>query len=162
MTAMVIEERAEQAWVGMHTTADLAHWDRVNAHVPRIYAALAGADQPPLGGPIYRYRRMQTAADPMDVTVSVPVAQRVELDGFASGVLPAGRYLVARPEGGPDALTHIHGEMWRWAEAQGLELAVEERPDGIHWAVRTEQFLTDPETQPDRSCWVVEVAYLLR
>lgn len=89
MTAMVIEERAEQAWVGMHTTADLAHWDRVNAHVPRIYAALAGADEPPLGGPIYRYRRMQTSADPMDVTVSVPVAQRVELDGFASGVLPA-------------------------------------------------------------------------
>lgn len=163
MTDFTIEERAERPWVGVSTTGELAHWDRVNAHVPRIYAALAAAGGTPEGGPIYQYHRMRTVADPMDVTVSVPVAARIEIGaGFETGVIPAGRYLVARPEGGPDVLGQVHGEMWQWAGVQGLELAIEERADGIHWRARTEQFLTDPQAVPDRSKWAVEVAYLLR
>lgn len=163
MTDFTIEERAERLWVGVSTTGELAHWDRVNAHVPRVYAALAEAGGIPEGGPIYQYHRMQTVADPMDITVSVPVAAPIEIgDGFDTGTIPAGRYLVARPVGGPDVLGQVHGEMWQWADVQGLDLAIEERTDGIHWAARTEQFLTDPQTEPDRSRWAVEVAYLLR
>ena len=45
---------------------------------------------------------------------------------------------------------------------QGLDLAIDERADGIHWHARTEQFLTDPQTEADRRKWAVEVAYLLR
>lgn len=163
MTAFTVEQRPERPWVGVSTTGELAHWDRVNAYVPRVYGALAAAGGVPRGGPIYRYHRLRTAADPMDVTVCVPVAACLELgDGFATGVLPAGRYLVARPAGGPDALARTHRQMWDWAGVQGLELAVDERADGIHWAARTEQFLTDPQVEPDRSRWAVEVAYLLR
>ncbi|QOR69439.1 hypothetical protein IM660_12135 [Ruania alkalisoli] len=162
MTAFMVEDRAERWWVGVSMTAELAHWDRVNAHVPPIYGALAQAGETPLGGPIYQYRRLQTAADPMDVVVSVPVAAPVEIAGFETGSLPAGSYLVARPHGGPDALTQTHRAMWEWAQVQDLELAIDERADGIHWQARTEQFLTDPETEPDRSKWAVELAYLLR
>lgn len=163
MTTFVVEERAERPWVGVSMTADLAHWDRVNAHVPRIYGALATAGAVPRGGPIYQYRRLRTAADPMDITVSVPVPASMELgDGFETGVIPAGRYLVARPQGGPDVLEQTHRDMWEWAGVQGLDLAVDERADGIHWHARTEQFLTDPQTEPDRGKWEVEVAYLLR
>lgn len=162
MTECTIEERPEQPWVGATMTADLARWDAVNAHVPRIYGALAAEGAQPLGGPIYQYHRMQTAADPMDVTVSVPVSTRLRIPGLETGALPAGRYLVARPLGGPDSLAVAHRDLWAWAEVQGLELAIDERPDGIHWAARTEQFLTDPESEPDRSRWAIEVAYLLR
>ncbi|WP_407320347.1 GyrI-like domain-containing protein [Isoptericola halotolerans] len=163
MTAFTVEERPERPWVGVSTVGELAHWDQVNALVPQIYAALAAAGGIPEGGPIYQYHRMQTVADPMDVTVAVPVSARLEIgEGFETGALPAGRYLVARPEGGPDVLGRVHGEMWQWANAQGLDLAVDERADGIHWEARTEQFLTDPQTEPDRSRWVVDVAYLLR
>lgn len=162
MTNFVVEERPGRPWVGVSITGELAHWGRVNAHVPQIYAALAAAGGIPLGGPVYQYHRMKTAADPMDITVSVPVAVCIEIgEGYETGVLPAGRYLVARPEGGPDVLNRVHGEMWQWASVQGLDLAIEERADGIHWQARTEQFLTDPETEPDRSKWAVEVAYLL-
>ena len=45
---------------------------------------------------------------------------------------------------------------------QGLDLAIDERADGIHWHARTEQFLTDPQTEAGRRKWAVEVAYLLR
>ncbi|MFD2026130.1 GyrI-like domain-containing protein [Promicromonospora aerolata] len=163
MTEFTIEERAERSWVGVSVTGELVHWDRVNAHVPQIYAALAAAGGVPEGGPIYQYHRMQTVSDPMDITVSVPVGARIEIgEDFETGVIPAGRYLVARPEGGPDALGQVHREMWRWAGVQGLDLAIEERADGIHWRARTEQFLTDPQAEPDRSKWAVEVAYLLR
>ncbi|QFG69341.1 GyrI-like domain-containing protein [Ornithinimicrobium pratense] len=163
MTDFTIEDRAERAWVGVSTTGELAHWGRVNAYVPQIYAALTAAGGIPQGGPIYQYHRMQTVSDPMDITVSVPVAARIELgESFETGVIPAGRYLTARPEGGPDVLVQVHGEMWQWASVQGLELAIEERADGIHWRARTEQFLTDPQTEPDRSKWAVEVAYLLK
>jgi len=162
MTTCTVEEREGRHWVGVSMTGELAQWDRVNAHVPRIYGALAAAGVAPSGGPIYQYQRMLTAADPMDVVVSVPVATSVEIEGFETGMLPAGRYLIARPEGGPDSLAQAHGDMWRWAELHGLELAIDERSDGIHWQARTEQFLTDPESEPDRSKWLVEVAYLLR
>lgn len=163
MTTFTVEDRPERPWVGVSTTGELARWDRVNAHVPRIYAALAEVGGIPQGGPIYQYRRLTTATEPMDVTVSVPVAAPRELgDGFETGVIPAGRYLVARPEGGPDALGRVHAEMWEWADVQGLELAIDERADGIHWHARTEQFMTDPATEPDRRKWAVEVAYLLR
>lgn len=162
MTGFVVEERAERPWVGVAMTAELAHWNRVNAYVPKIYAALAAAGGIPLGGPIYQYHRLKTAAEPMDITVSVPVAAPLELgEGFATGVLPAGRYIVARPDGGPDVLEAVHAELWQWAGDQGLELAIDERQDGILWHARTEQFLTDPQSEPDRSRWDVEVAYLL-
>lgn len=158
----VVEERTERAWVGVTMTAELAQWDRVNAHVPKVYAALAAAGAIPWGGPIYQYHRLRTAADPMDITVSVPVAAPLELGaGFETGALPSGRYLVARPDGGPDVLETVHAEMWQWAGDQGLDLAIDERPDGIFWHARTEQFLTDPQAEPDRSRWDIEVAYLL-
>jgi predicted transcriptional regulator YdeE len=163
MTTFNVEQRAERPWVGVSMRAELAHRDRVNAHVPQVYAALAAAGGTPRGGPIYQYRRLQTAADPMDITVSVPVPACIEIgDGFETGTIPAGRYLVARPEGGPDVLGQTHREMWEWADVEGLELAIDERADGIHWHARTEQFLTDPQSEPDRSRWAVEVAYLLR
>lgn len=163
MTDFTVEARDERPWVGVSMTADLAHWGEVNAHVPRIYAALAAAGVVPGGGPIYQYHRMRTVDDPMDITVSVPVAEPIDLDaGLETGVIPAGRYVVARPEGGPDVLGRVHGEIWDWASLRGLELAIEERADGIHWRARTEQFLTDPETEPDRNKWAIEVAYLLR
>lgn len=162
MTDFTIEERDERHWVGVSMTEELVHWDRVNAQVPRIYAAIAAAGLHPEGGPIYQYHRMQTVSDPMDLTVSVPMATATEIDDLETGVIPAGRYLVARPEGGPDVLEEVHREMWRWASVQGWELAIEERADGIHWRARTEQFLTDPQTEPDRTRWAVEVAYLLR
>ncbi|WP_291379098.1 GyrI-like domain-containing protein [Demequina sp.] len=163
MTEFTVEQRPERPWVGVKMTAELAHWDRLNAHVPRIYSALAAAGGVPLGGPIYQYHRLKTAQDPMEITVSVPVAACMEIgEGFDTGALPAGRYLVARPEGGPDVLATVHREMWEWAQVQGLVLAIDERSDGIHWQGRTEQFLTDPQSEPDRSKWATEVTYLLR
>ncbi|GEK79213.1 GyrI-like domain-containing protein [Agrococcus baldri] len=163
MVEFAVETWAGRPWVGVTMRAELARWAEANAHVPRIYAALAADGTAPLGGPIYQYHRLQRAEDPMDITVSVPVAHERDLGaGFATGTLPAGRYLVARPEGGPDALADIHRQLWDWAAVQGLELAIDERGDGIHWAARTEQFLTDPQAEPDRSRWEVEVAYLLR
>lgn len=163
MDTFTVEQRAERPWVGVPMTAELAHWDRVNEYVPKIYGALAEAGGIPQGGPIYQYRRLRRAEDPMDITVSVPVPACMELgDGFETGVIPAGSYLVARPEGGPDVLARTHRDMWEWAQVQGLELAIDERADGIHWHARTEQFLTDPQTEPDRSKWAVEVAYLIR
>lgn len=163
MLELAVEQWAARPWVGVTMRAELARWGEANAHVPTIYAALAERGTVPLGGPIYHYHRLQRATDPMDITVSVPVAEETDLSGgFATGTLPAGQYLVARPQGGPDALDQVHREMWAWADVQGLELAIDERSDGIHWEARTEQFLTDPQSEPDRSRWEVEVAYLLR
>lgn len=163
MTDFTVEQRAERPFVGVSMTGELAHWDRVNEHVPQVYAAIAAGGGVPQGGPIYQYHRMRTATDPMDITVSVPVAAPMEIEeGFHTGVIPAGRYLVARPQGGPDVLEQVHAQMWEWACVQDIELAIEERADGIRWRARTEQFLTDPQTEPNRSKWAVEVAYLLK
>lgn len=163
MTVITVEERAERSWVGVSMTGETARWDRINAHVPGIDAALASAGGIPQSGPIYQYHRLRTAVEPMDITLSVPVPPCMEIgDDFETGTIPAGRYLIARPEDGPDALGRVHAQMWERAGAHGLEVAIDESSDGIHWHTRTEQFLTDPQTEPDRSKWAVEVTYSLK
>lgn len=75
---------------------------------------------------------------------------------------PTRRYLGSNPIGGPDVLADVHAEMWEWVQQQNLALDIDERSDGIHWTARTEQFHTDPNLEPDRGKWSVEVGYLLR
>ena len=89
------QERQALAALQRHPERALLPWYRY-----AIYAALAAAGGVPRGGPIYQYHRLRTAADPMDITVSVPVPASIEIgDGFA---LAARFGSEAHDEIGPD------------------------------------------------------------
>ena len=94
-----------------------------------------------------------TPSDTVDVDAGFPVSAPVEaVEGVRAAVLPGGRAAEATHIGPYDTLAQTYGEMMRWIEEQGLE------PGTDMW----EQYLTDPETEPDPTNWRTRVLCPLR
>ena len=82
-----------------------------------------------------------------------PVTSAVEAsDEVRASVLPAGRAVEATHIGPYDTLAQTYGEMMRWTAEQGLQ------PGTDMW----EQYLTDPETEPDPAKWRTRVLCPIR
>lgn len=154
-------ERAELHYAGIPVEAPLSEWGRVNALIPEVYGWLAARGAAPLGGPIYRYRRVGDAARPFSLEVAVPVAEPLAGDGrIEAGSLPAGEYAVAVHRGHPDGLARSLAALRDWVAAEGREPALE-GDAGELWAGRYEWYLTDPEQEPDPGRWTTEIGFLL-
>ena len=61
--------------------------------------------------------------------------------------------------GHPDDLVGTTGELLDWADREGL--ALDASPDQRYWGCRIEEYLTDPEEQPDMHQWVTRVSMRL-
>jgi DNA gyrase inhibitor GyrI len=92
------------------------------------------------------------------VTVGFPVAPVGEVDGAESGELPAGDYAVVEVVGHPDGLAEATGALLAWGDANGHEWDA----DGVHWASRLEEYLSDPAEVPDMDDWVTRLAIRVR
>jgi effector-binding domain-containing protein len=104
------------------------------------------------------FRELDANGRPLDVEVSVPVADNTEGDERVTAAeLPAGRYLTKlhhgqyHPETGPD-LSDSLAELTDWAAQNGIEHS--------DWFV--EHYLIGPETELDDTKWLTEFAYLAR
>lgn len=138
------------------TTADVA--DRIPGIVGRVLAAGV-----PVGGaPFLRYRVLAPDGG-IDVEAGVPVDDPAPLagDGLHAGVLPGGRYAVARHVGPFDGLAAATNALLAAVAADGLAWDVVQRPDGAHWGCRAEHFLTDPRMEPDPARCETELAFRL-
>ena len=70
-----------------------------------------------------------------------------------TATLPAGQYLTALHEGGPDGLAAVTDEL--------LAHAVRFDCEGDRWGARLETYFTDPAVEPDPAKWTTEVAIRL-
>lgn len=127
----------------------------------------------PAGPPFWRYRVIDMAAL-MAIDVGFPIrsldavrptgpteqAGREE-PPVECGELPAGRYVTVRHTGHPDTLIRATGDLLAWAGGQGLHFDHHRESDGDHWDCRLEIYLSDPDTEPDLSAWVTELAFRL-
>ena len=75
-----------------------------------------------------------------------------------SGVLPAGRYatLVYRGVG-----TAANRALIEWARARGVDFDRSDVPEGDRFACRYEAYLTDPNVEPRKKQWKIELAFKL-
>ena len=78
-----------------------------------------------------------------------------------AGVLPGGRYATLRHVGHPSTLVAATAGLLDWAAAKGLEWDMVPSASGERWGARLEIYLTDPETEPDMTKWVTELAFRL-
>jgi effector-binding domain-containing protein len=122
----------------------------------RAWMAQAGVE--PAGKPFFRYYVIDMDGE-MDVEVGIPVATALQGNGrVCPGVLPAGRYA---------SLVYVgtgytgSGALIRWAIENGHAFDQWAVPEGTAFRARYERYLTDPNIQPRKSKWEVEVAIKL-
>lgn len=160
---IAIQERETTHYVGVPVSARFSEFGAPggpNEAVPRVYQWLAEHQIAPLGGPLYVYRHIGTADEPVDLTVAVPVAGPMQpSNGLVLGSLPPGTYVVGRHVGAPDGIAVAQAKVNTWAESRGIRFDVLRDENGDLWTGHAEHFLSDPTEVPDTSKWVTELLF---
>jgi effector-binding domain-containing protein len=157
-----IETRDERPTVGISISVPFSEWGRAVALIGEVQAWLDARGVGDYGPPYFRYLAGEGLDDTFDLEIGWLVAEPVEGDErVVAGAVPAGRYAVLEHYGHPDSLFGSVMALDSWVTAQGLQLATHAGERRPHWTGRYEFYLTDPETQPDQSQWVTELASLL-
>lgn len=161
ITRPTIEERSEQPYAGIRTTAYRQEFDTVIPHVlDEVFVWLEERGIEPAGPPFMRYHVISMDSR-MEVELGVPVATAISGNGRVSqGCLPAGRYAALIYT---DILNDIEANraLIKWAWQQGIKWDAWDAEHGHAFRSRVEFFLTDPDKEPDPAKWETEVAIRL-
>jgi len=154
-----IDRRTEIATLGIRETVPfrgmLAHRVRLLAE---LVAWLAERDIEPTGHFFLRLHVVNMAAL-MDIEVGVQASSDSADERVRAGTIPAGDYAVLAYRAKSMAANKLlHG----WVREQRLKLDTHPLPGGEAFASRCETYLTDPRTEPRKTRWVVELAFLTR
>lgn len=160
---ITLKERGATPYIGVPLSARFSEFGPPggpNEAIPRIYQWLAEHQVAPQGGPLYVYRHIGDSAEPVDLTVGVPIAEAVQPSaGMILGNLPAGPYVIGRHIGSPDEIPSSHARIKEWAHENGLRLENLRDENGEPWTGHAEHFLTDPNEEPDATKWVTELLF---
>jgi effector-binding domain-containing protein len=156
-----IETRAEQPYVAVRAKVTM---DGIAAFARRfgeVFGWLDSHGLAPAGPPFFKYNVIDMARE-LEMEAGVPIAAAATGDDqVVAGVLPAGRYATLTHVGHPSELMAATKALLDWAAEQGLTWDVTPSEDGDRWACRLENYLTDPEQEPDMSKWVTQLAFKL-
>ena len=95
----------------------------------------------------------------MDISFCVPVKKARPDDGnVKADVIPAGRYASLIYSGGGISANRA---LIEWVRAQGLDFDRWDTEQGDNFRGRYETYLTDPNIEPRKSKWKIEVAIKL-
>ena len=112
----------------------------------------------PSGPPFLRYHVIDMRGF-MDIEFGFPVRKALPDDGqVKAGVLRAGRYASLIYSGGGIAGNRA---LIEWVRDQGLDLDRWDTAQGDNFRGRYETYLTDPNVEPRKSRWRIEVAIKL-
>jgi effector-binding domain-containing protein len=157
-----VEERPEQPYVSITSQVTMHQLGEVLPPLTPEVIEWADAAGLTITGPVFwKYNVIDMAAG-LEVEVGVPVDRAVTGGGrMIGGVLPGGRYVVAHHVGHPDTLEAATAELLAWAEARQLSWDVAEVDGEERWAARLEEYLTNPDDQPDMSKWETNLVFRL-
>jgi hypothetical protein len=95
----------------------------------------------------------------MDIEFGFPVPQALpEAGNVKAGVLPAGQYASLVYSGGGVSGNRA---LIQWVRGQGLEFDRWNTEQGDNFRARYETYLTNPDVEPRKSRWHIEVAIKL-
>ncbi len=155
-----VEERAEIPYVGIRVITPfrgmLAERDRLLAE------ARSEIKEAALETVGYGFLRLHVIdmEGPMDLEAGYFTAGYVQLDHprLRSGSMPAGRYATLSYK---NHARRANGALQDWARDNGLVLDRWTVPEGDAFACRYEAFWTDPEVEPHKTKWTVELSMRL-
>jgi effector-binding domain-containing protein len=151
-----IDTRTETAYMGIRSQAPFKGMFKV---VDKLFKEMnrwmKQHNVEPAGPPFLRYHVIDMEGE-MDIEVGFPVAKALPDDErVRAGVIPAGRYasLVYTGSGYTGNKTLIE-----WARASGYQWDRWDDPKGDGFRARYETYLTDPNIEPRKTRWEIEVA----
>lgn len=160
-SAPEIETRAEQPYVAVRAKVTMGEIAAFARRFGEVFGWLDSHGLAPAGPPFFKYNVIDMARE-LEMEAGVPVAAATDGDDqMVAGVLPAGRYATLTHVGHPSELMAATKALLDWAAEQGLTWDVTPSEDGDRWACRLENYLTDPEQEPDMSKWVTQLAFKL-
>ncbi|WP_285116466.1 GyrI-like domain-containing protein [Leifsonia sp. fls2-241-R2A-40a] len=109
-------------------------------------------------GPFFMRLHTVDMAGDMDIEVGA-FANATGDSTVTEGVMPAGTYVVLR------YINHslrAHGLLFEWADNRDIRFDSAETDAGASWAARFEIWVTDPRTEPRKTRWETELAFLTR
>ncbi len=157
-----VTQRSEQPYVAIRSLVTMQELGAVLPPLtPEVYGWLAQRGVEPAGPCFWKYNLINMA-EQLEVEVAVPVAVPAEGDELVvAGVLPAGRYAQALHVGHPDSLEQATADLLEWAQLEGLTWDVRDDNGSERWAARLEEYLDDPDEQPDLNKWRTNLIFKL-
>jgi effector-binding domain-containing protein len=160
-SAPEIETRAEQPYVAIRAKVTMGEIEAFARRFGEVFGWLDRHGLAPAGPPFFKYNVIDMARE-LEMEAGVPVATAISGDDqMVAGVLPVGRYATLTHVGHPGELMAATKALLDWATEQGLTWDVTPSEDGDRWACRLENYLTDPDQEPDMSKWVTQLAFKL-
>jgi effector-binding domain-containing protein len=161
-----IEERAVQPYLKIRRQVTSGVPDAVDDAFPALFAWLGERGIEPAGPPFIRTLEVDEHGEPLELEVSVPVAEAVSGGReVEADTLPAGRYLTVvhvgpyRSETETD-LADARAALLRFARERGIVYSLE-TARGATLPCAVEHFRIGPVDTPDYSTWETEFAYLI-
>ncbi|MEC3976794.1 GyrI-like domain-containing protein [Amycolatopsis sp. H20-H5] len=156
-----ITDRPEQPYVAAKATVTMSTIASLADRLPELIGKLAAEGTPIAGAPFFRYTGIGPG-DALEMEAGVPLAAPVDLgDPWASGLLPAGRYVVETHHGHPAGLAEATAAVLDWGTGRGLKWDMTETGGGERWGCRLEVLKTNPAEQPDWNLWETDLVLRL-
>lgn len=141
-----VEHRDAFDYLGIEVSASLKEWGVVNDTVRELHDWLVERGVEPSGAPFYRIVRAGSQDDPFEVIVAFPVvADEPGDDRVRRYTMPDGTYATYLLTAWYDEIWKVHDSVNRWLEEEGRVLD----KHGDAFVGLYEQYLTDPEVEPD-------------
>jgi len=147
-------QRSAQPYVSITSLARMGQLGiQLGPKIGEVFGWLAARGTAPAGPPFWKYNVIDMDGD-MEVEVGVPTADHLDGDEQVQPhVLPAGHYVLAHHVGHPDTLEDATRQLLEWGEANGITWDVADSPDGDRWVARVEEYLSNPDDEPDMDKW---------
>jgi len=120
-------------------------------HFPRITAALDQANLPMDGAPSGLYFSWDETSGVTEMAAAIPVKSPVAIPETEMITVAAGKALTIDYYGPYDGLEGAHKAIDEFAQSTGVKTKVPV----------IEEYLTDPQTEPDSKKWLTKIYYLL-
>jgi len=154
-----IDTRPKQNYMGIRTISPFKGMSKAIGKLSdRLNAWVDEQNVKPSGPPFLRYHVIDMRGF-MDIEFCFPVRRALPDHGdVKAGVLPAGRYASLVFSGGGVSGNRA---LIEWVRAQGLDFDRWDTEQGDNFRGRYEIYLTDPDVEPRKSKWEIEVAIKL-
>jgi effector-binding domain-containing protein len=145
--------------MGIRTIAPFKGLSKVVDRIGRELKAWASEQELESAGPPFLRFHVIDMRGSMDIAFGIPVYKALPDDGqIKADRLPAGRYASLIYSGGGISANRA---LIEWVRAQGLDFDRWDTEQGDNFRSRYETYLTDPNVEPRKSRWQIEVAIKL-
>ncbi|NND94776.1 MAG: hypothetical protein HKN45_07895 [Flavobacteriales bacterium] len=152
--AFGLQEMPERSFILKRATIALSDMKTFYAsNLGNIYTAIGVSGREPAGQPCGIYYTWDEETGTSDMCAAIPVSDKnLKIEGFETVTLPSSRVVKVPYYGDYTGLSDVHLAIDDYIKANGLT------QDGPV----IEEYITDPETEPDPSKWLTNIYYMIK